>query len=70
MKAELRHVGVGCNRVVNAVSWKHENGLIAYAAHHAVIIYDPQVSFFILPIRPEINFDFPRLWQQSSYVLV
>jgi hypothetical protein len=48
MRVELAHLGAGCNRCVNAVSWGH-NGLVAYAAHHAVIVYDPEVR----PSGPE-----------------
>ena len=37
---QLRHVGVGCNRVVGAVAW---GPWVAYGAHHAVVVYDPEV---------------------------
>jgi len=32
----------GCNRVVNALDWSGE-GLIAFAAHNNVVLYDPAV---------------------------
>jgi elongator complex protein 2 len=35
----LLHTFVGCNRVVGALDWG-ENGLIAFAAHNAVALYD------------------------------
>ena len=38
----LAHLGAGCNRVVNALDWGAA-GLLAYAAHNAVMIYDPEV---------------------------
>lgn len=37
----LSHVGAGCNRVVDALSWG-ETGLLAYAAHNAVLIYNTE----------------------------
>lgn len=43
MLVSLQHVGVGCNRVVGAVSWG-PGGLVAFAAHNAVVVYDPQVG--------------------------
>lgn len=39
----LEHVGAGCNRVVGCLDWS-ECGLIAYGAHRAVVIYDPEVT--------------------------
>ena len=39
----LQHVAAGCNRVVHALHWG-EAGLLAYAAHNAVVVYDPQVG--------------------------
>jgi hypothetical protein len=39
----LEHVGAGCNRVVNALHWG-ACGLLAYAAHNAVVVYHPEVG--------------------------
>lgn len=43
MDVRLEHVGVGCNRVVNAASWG-PLGLVAFGAHNAVALYNPEVS--------------------------
>ncbi|GAB4817645.1 hypothetical protein N2152v2_004691 [Parachlorella kessleri] len=43
VKVQLEHIAAGCNRCVNAVSWGG-NGLVAYGAHHAVIIYNPEAA--------------------------
>lgn len=51
MEAHLDHVGVGCNRVVNAASWG-PSGLVAFGAHHAVALYDPEVSKLSLEPYP------------------
>jgi elongator complex protein 2 len=42
MRAGLAFVSCGVNRVVNAVDWG-DGGLVAYAGHRMVCIYDPQV---------------------------
>jgi len=39
----LDHISVGSNRVVGCLDWG-DGGLIAYGGHHAVAIYDPEVS--------------------------
>lgn len=39
---EVAFIGVGCNRVVGALAWGPCN-LVAFAAHHAVAIFDPKV---------------------------
>ena len=43
--AELAYVSVGCNRSVHGVDWNHESGagggFVAYGAHKAVAVYDP-----------------------------
>lgn len=39
---DVAFIGVGCNRVVGAVAWGPCN-LVAFAAHHAVAIFDPKV---------------------------
>ena len=36
------YVSAGCNKVVGALSWG-EQGLVAYAAHHLVVLYDAEV---------------------------
>ncbi|GAQ91522.1 hypothetical protein KFL_008000030 [Klebsormidium nitens] len=41
MDVRLEHVGVGCNRVVNAASWG-PSGLVAFGAHNAVALYSPE----------------------------
>jgi hypothetical protein len=43
MRVEPQFVSVGVNRIVNALDWG-DNGLIAYAGHHIVCVYDPEVS--------------------------
>jgi hypothetical protein len=47
MRVEPQFVSVGVNRIVNALDWG-DNGLIAYAGHHIVCIYDPEVCKSIL----------------------
>lgn len=44
MHADLQqvYVSVGCNKVVGALSWGSQ-GLIAYAAHNLVVLYDAEV---------------------------
>lgn len=39
----LQHVSVGCNRIVGALSWS-DTDVIAYAAHNAIIVADPNSS--------------------------
>ena len=39
----LHHVAAGCNRCTHALHWG-DAGLLAYAAHNAVLVYDPQAS--------------------------
>ncbi len=39
----LQHVAAGCNRCTHALHWG-DAGLLAYAAHNAVMVYEPQVS--------------------------
>lgn len=36
------YVSVACNRTPNALDWA-ENGLVAFAASHSVVLYDPKV---------------------------
>lgn len=43
MRVQPTFVSCGVNRVVNALDWG-PNGLIAYAGHWLVCIYDPEVS--------------------------
>lgn len=45
MDLDVAFIGVGCNRVVGAVAWGPCN-LVAFAAHHAVAIFDPKVRGF------------------------
>lgn len=45
VQVEAAFIGVGCNRVVGAVAWGPCN-LVAFAAHHVVAIFSPQVFFF------------------------
>ena len=42
MDVSQEHVSAGCNRVVGALDWGR-NGLVAYAAHNLVILYDAEV---------------------------
>lgn len=42
MAVRLEHVAAGCNRSVHALHWG-PSGLLAYAAHNAVMVYEPQV---------------------------
>lgn len=42
MRVEPHFVSVGVNRIVNALDWG-DNGLIAYAGHHIVCVYEPVV---------------------------
>ena len=42
VEVDVGFIGVGCNRVVGALAWGPCN-LVAFAAHHAVAIFDPQV---------------------------
>jgi hypothetical protein len=60
MEVHLDHVGVGCNRVVNAASWG-PSGLVAFGAHHAVALYDPKVSELSLNPCSGIWFKNPHL---------
>lgn len=41
----VEFIGVGCNRVVGAFAWGPCN-LVAFAAHHSVAIFDPEVTVF------------------------
>ena len=41
------YASVGCNRTPHALDWGH-NGLVCFAASHAVAIYDPGVCINIL----------------------
>lgn len=43
---ESAFIGVGCNKVVGAAAWGPCN-LVAYAAHHLIAIFDPQVCFHL-----------------------
>ena len=43
MRVELAHAFVGCNRVTHALDWGPA-GLVIYAAHNAVVVYDPKVG--------------------------
>jgi hypothetical protein len=43
---DVDFIGVGCNRVVGAVAWGPCN-LVAFAAHHAVAIFDPKVHWVV-----------------------
>lgn len=43
---QLAYVAAGCNRIVGALDWG-EGGLIAYCAHHAIFIYDPQACTIV-----------------------
>lgn len=45
MRVSLAHISTGCNRVVNALSWS-EDGLVAFAAHNTVVVYDVEVRSF------------------------
>ena len=31
----------GANRVVNALDWSDDCGVIAYGSHHSIVLYDP-----------------------------
>ena len=42
----LSYVNAGCNRIVGALDWG-EGGLIAYCAHHAIFIYDPEANSIV-----------------------
>lgn len=42
MEVRLEHVAAGCNRVTGALHWG-EQGLLAFGAHNAVMIYHPEV---------------------------
>lgn len=44
MQADLQqvYVSAGCNKVVGALSWG-DGGVVAYAAHNLVILYDAKV---------------------------
>ncbi|GLI63733.1 hypothetical protein VaNZ11_006797 [Volvox africanus] len=39
MEVSLDYIGVGVNRVVNALAWSEDGG-VAYAAHHMIALYD------------------------------
>ena len=43
VEVDVDFIGVGCNRAVGALAWGPCN-LVAFAAHHAVAIFDPKVS--------------------------
>jgi elongator complex protein 2 len=45
LNVESAFIGVGCNKVVGAAAWGPCN-LVAYAAHHLIAIFDPQVGLF------------------------
>jgi len=49
VQVEAAFIGVGCNRVVGAVAWGPCN-LVAFAAHHVVAIFSPQVFFALFLI--------------------
>ena len=38
----LLHVAAGCNRVCHALHWG-DNGLVAFASHRIIIVWDPEV---------------------------
>jgi hypothetical protein len=42
MSVTARFTSAGVNRLTDALDWG-EQQLLAYASHHAVIVYDPQV---------------------------
>lgn len=49
MEVVQEHVSAGCNRVVGALDWGR-NGLVAYAAHNLVVLYDAEVRLLSSPI--------------------
>lgn len=46
MELELEYVSAGCNRIVNSLDWG-ACGLIAYAAHNSVFVYDDKVALLL-----------------------
>lgn len=46
LNVESAFIGVGCNKVVGAAAWGPCN-LVAYAAHHSIAIFDPQVCLHL-----------------------
>jgi hypothetical protein len=47
MNLEVEFTSIGCNRVVNALDFGESN-LIAYGAHHFVVIYNVAVSLVFI----------------------
>lgn len=37
-------LSAGVNRVVNALDWADDDGLVAYGSHQSVVIYDPMAA--------------------------
>jgi hypothetical protein len=62
VEVEAAFIGVGCNRVVGAVAWGPCN-LVAFAAHHVVAIFSPQVFFFLFLI---VRFSLTRFLLYAS----
>eukprot|EP00850_Spirogloea_muscicola_P014434 SM000103S09526 [mRNA] locus=s103:437592:442532:- [translate_table: standard] len=50
MDVALAFLGAGCNRTPRALAWG-PHGLAAFAAHHAVAVYDPQAARLLLTLR-------------------
>jgi hypothetical protein len=50
MKATVEHIRAGCNANTGAVAWGSAGNfsLVAFAAHSAVLIVDPQVRYNLL----------------------
>jgi len=66
VEVEAAFIGVGCNRVVGAVAWGPCN-LVAFAAHHVVAIFSPQV-FFSLPYCQLLAYTFSLVRFSGWYV--
>lgn len=67
VQVEAAFIGVGCNRVVGAVAWGPCN-LVAFAAHHVVAIFSPQVFFFPLPYCQVLAYTFSLVPFSGWYV--
>lgn len=54
MEVVQEHVSAGCNRVVGALDWGG-NGLVAYAAHNLVVLYDAEVRLLSSPAAAKFS---------------
>ena len=55
MNLDVEFTSIGCNRVVNALDWGNGD-IIAFGAHHFVVIYNTAVSWCLVAVAFSSNY--------------